>query len=66
MNRKSEIHCEEEKIRQTIALSKDAFYECESARPLSHWEFLSLQSRYIKKRWWVLQGGLLTALLILL
>ena len=66
MNRKPEIHCEEEKIRQTIARSKEAFYECESAWPLSHWEFLSLQSRYIKKRWWVLQGGLLTALLILL
>lgn len=66
MNRKPEIHCEEEKIRQTIARSKEAFYECESALPLSHWEFLSLQSRYIKKRWWVLQGGLLTALLILL
>lgn len=66
MNWKPEIHCEEEKIRQTIARSKEAFYECESAWPLSHWEFLSLQSRYIKKRWWVLQGGLLTALLILL
>lgn len=66
MNRKPEIHCEEEKIRQTIARSKEAFYECESALPLSHWEFLSLQSRYIKKRWWVLQGGLLTTLLILL
>lgn len=66
MNRKPEIHCEEEKIRQTIARSKEAFYECESALPLSHWEFLSLQSRYVKKRWWVLQGGLLTALLILL
>ena len=66
MNRKPEIQCDEEKILKTIQCAKDAFYESEAARPLSRWEFLIQQSRYVQKRWWVLQGMLLGAVLGLL
>lgn len=57
---------DEEKLRQTIAVSKRAFLEGEGERPLSRLEFLCQQSRYVKKRWWLLQGLLLTAVCLLL
>lgn len=63
MKRKSDISWDEEKLLQTIAISKAAFYESEAASSLSWPEFLMQQGRYIKKRWWMLQGALLVFLL---
>lgn len=57
---------EEEKLQRTIEISKRAFWEGERERPVSRLEFLWQQSRYVKKRWWLLQGGLLTAVCLLL
>ncbi len=53
-------------LQETIRLSKAAFYEMESRGQLSSAEFLYQQSQYIRKRWWILQGGLLMLLWILL
>ncbi len=53
-------------LQETIRLSKAAFYEMESREQLSRAEFLYQQSQYIRKRWWILQGGLLMLLWILL
>ena len=53
-------------LQETIRLSKAAFYEMESLEQLSRAEFLYQQSQYIRKRWWILQGGLLVLLWILL
>lgn len=60
------IPCDEEKIAKTICLSKAAFYRSEAATPLSRFDFLIQQSRYIGKRWWLLQGLLLALVLLLL
>lgn len=60
------IPCDEEKIAQTVLLSKEAFYRSEAAAPLSRFDFLVQQSRYIGKRWWLLQGLLLALVLLLL
>ena len=57
---------DEEKLLQTIAVSKRAFLEGEQERPVSRLEFLYQQSRYVKKRWWLLQGLLLAAVCLLL
>lgn len=54
--------CDEEKIQEAIRLSKKAFAQNEAERTVSHGEFLFQQSRYIKKRWWLLQAFLLAAL----
>lgn len=50
---------DEEKLAQTIRLSRIAFQRTESAAILSPWEFLWQQSRFIRKRWWLFQGLLL-------
>ena len=55
-----DAECDERKIQETIAASKAAFLAGEAERTVSHLEFLYLQSRYIQKRWWLLQGLLLT------
>lgn len=57
---------DEEKLKKTIAVSKRAFLEGERERPVSRLEFLYQQSRYVKKRWWLLQGLLLAAVCLLL
>ena len=49
----------EEKVMQTIVVSKAAFLSGESEQVVSPSEFLFLQSRLIQKRWWLLQGLLL-------
>ena len=49
-------------LERTIRAAKSAYCEAESARPLTRFEFLMEQSRYIRKRWWILQGLLLAAL----
>ena len=54
-----DIPINEDKVMETIAVSRSAFLSGESEHSLSHGEFLRLQSRLIKKRWWLLQGLLL-------
>lgn len=54
-----EIECNEVKIQQTIRVSKAAFLEAEALGRLSHAEFLYQQGKFIRKRWWLLQGALL-------
>ncbi len=49
-------------LKQTIRAARSAYCETEAARPLTRFEFLMEQSRYIRKRWWILQGLLLAAL----
>lgn len=53
------VPCNEVKIQETIAISKEAFLAGEAERNVSYGEFLYQQSRYIKKYWWLLQGALL-------
>ena len=54
-----DIPVSDEKVMQTIAVSKSAFLAGEAERSLSPGEFLFMQSRLIQKRWWFLQGLLL-------
>ena len=61
-----DVHCEESKIQETIDASKKAFLAGESDRTVSHMEFLYQQCRYIKKRWWLMQGLLLACVCLLL
>lgn len=53
---------DERHLQETIRRAKDAFYENEGKELLSRAEFLYQQSRYIHKRWWILQGILLLML----
>ncbi len=46
-------------LERTISAAKEAYCEAEGVRLLTRFEFLMQQSRYIRKRWWVLQGILL-------
>lgn len=54
-----DVICHETQIQKTIEASKAAFAAGEAEGVLSQTEFLYQQSRYIKKRWWLLQGVLL-------
>ena len=54
-----DIPISEEKVIQTIAVSKASFLSEEAERSLSPREFLFMQSKLIQKRWWFLQGLLL-------
>lgn len=56
--------CREEHIQETILRSAQAFCEHEAEELLSAPEFLYIQSRYIRRRWWFLQGLLLFLLWI--
>lgn len=49
----------EERIRDTISKSKEAFFASEQQRELSWREFLWIQMRYIQKKWWIFQALLL-------
>lgn len=53
-------------LQKALRKSRQAFCEGEGADILSGREFLFLQSRYIHKHWWVLQGVVLAALWLLL
>ena len=53
-------------LQKALGISRQAFYENETADTLSDAEFLFQQSRYIRKRWWLLQAGVLMALWLLL
>ena len=61
-----DIQCDEKHIQKTIEVSKTAFIAGESECTMSHIEFLYQQSRNIKKFWWILQGGLLAFVCLLL
>ena len=57
-----EMHISEEKENRAIEAAKKAFYEGEQERDASFPEFLYEQSRYIQKRWWILQAAVLMGL----
>lgn len=57
-----EMHISEEKENKAIEAAKKAFYEGEQERDASFPEFLYEQSRYIQKRWWILQAAVLLGL----
>ncbi|MCI8293427.1 MAG: hypothetical protein HFH53_07835 [Hespellia sp.] len=50
---------QEEKIQETIRKSKEIFWESEQEKMLSYHEFLWIQFRLVRKRWWFLQLFLL-------
>ena len=54
-----DVPINEERVMETIAVSKSAFLSGEAEQMVSPGEFLFLQSRMIQKRWWFLQGLLL-------
>ena len=54
-----DVPINEEKMMETIAVSKTAFLSGEAEKMVSPGEFLFLQSSLIQKRWWCLQGLLL-------
>ena len=56
----------EEKVMQTIAVSKAAFLSGEAEQRVSPGEFLIMQSRLIQKRWWFLQGMLLACVCLII
>lgn len=61
-----DVICDESKIQKTIAVSKEAFLSEESEQTVSHMEFLYQQCKFIKKRWWLMQGLLLAFVCFLL
>lgn len=63
---KNKVPYTEEKLQETIWKAKTAFAENEAEDFISHAEFLYQQSKYIHKRWWILQGLLLFLLWFLL
>lgn len=55
-----------ENLQEVIKNSKMAFCESEAERILSGAEFLYQQSKWVKRRWWLLQGCILVVLYFLL
>ena len=55
-----DIPINEDKMMETIVVSQSAFLSGESEKMTSPSEFLIIQSGLIQKRWWFLQGLLLT------
>ena len=55
-----DVPINEERVMETIVVSKSAFLSGEAEQMVSPGEFLFLQSKLIQKRWWFLQGLLLT------
>ena len=49
-------------LQEALQTSRQAFCESEGGDVLSDREFLFLQSRYIRKHWWFLQGAILAAM----
>jgi len=60
--REPDLQAREEKIQETIQASLQGYLAAQEHRPLSIWEFVYCQSRYIKKIWWLLQAILLVGL----
>ena len=63
---KKKVSCTEKKLQETIVKAKAAFAENEAEEFLLPVEFLYEQCRYIKKRWWIIQGMVLMLLWIFL
>lgn len=63
---KSKIIYTEKRLQTTLQKSKAAFAENEAEDFISYAEFLYQQSKYIHKRWWILQGVLLFLFWIIL
>lgn len=53
---------QEEKLLQTISASKQALYESIHVGIVSYFEFIFMQARFIKKRWWLFQTVVLALL----
>lgn len=53
---------EEEKIAQTARKSRELFFAEAEKQPSSYFDFLYQQAGYVKKRWWLLQAGVLLIL----
>lgn len=64
MDYKKKIRLEprERNIQETIRKSKEAFFKAEQEKMLSYREFLWMQFKQIRKRWWMLQFMLLSIL----
>lgn len=62
LEEKIRISWKEADIQKTVLRSKQAFYDSQAEQSLTKAEFLYQQGKYIKKRWWVLQGLLLLLL----
>ncbi len=60
------LSAREERIRETIHRSKEAFTVCEQTQSINNFEFLISQFRLIRKRWWLLQMFLLSGAMIVL
>lgn len=52
----------EDRLREVMAKSREAFWEGEAGREISWLEFLRQQASYIQKRWWAAQGAVLALL----
>lgn len=60
------VRVNQEKLQETIRLSKRAYFDHEKEHTLSYFSFLHQQSCYIQKRWWLMQGALLLLLWLIL
>lgn len=61
-NQSRKIIPNEKKVTETIRKSIDAYCSVEQERLLTYWEFLWIQLRLIRKRWWSFQILLLILL----
>jgi len=60
--KRERVESKEEKIQETVRKSKEVFWALEQERMLSYHEFLWMQFKLIRKRWWILQLLLLTVI----
>lgn len=60
------VAAKEEKISETIRKSKEIFLLCEQEYSIHYFEFLIVQFRLIRKRWWVLQTLMLGLVSVIL
>lgn len=66
LNKGLNMPVNELRIQETIRQSERAFLEAEDMTALSRVDFLCQQSKYIKKRWWLIQAFVLFLLWVLL
>ena len=52
----------EDKIQETIAASKAAFFDSAQQHTMHYFEFMFVQTAYIRKRWWLFQAAVLILL----
>ena len=52
----------EEAVRAAVQAARMAYRRAEAVRPLTRLEFLRQQGSFLRKRWWVLQAGMLVLL----